>query len=110
MENEEYDKSFQVLTNKMGDLNKAKAKLTNVTNNIDQERISEIKERKAEINHELEPINENAPMLPYGYLTMLYLVLFLPFIYNKIMNKELVNWDDNFASDVELSLLKSSIK
>ena len=25
---------------------------------------------------ELEPINENAPMLPYGYLTMLYLVYF----------------------------------
>ena len=58
VENEDYDKSFQVLTNKMGDLNKAKAKLTNVTNNIDQERISEIKERKAEINNELEPINE----------------------------------------------------
>ena len=57
---------------------------------------------------ELEPINENAPMLPYGYLTMLYLVLFLPFIYNKIMKKELVNWDENFASKMELILLKKS--
>ena len=42
----------------MGDLNKAKTKLTNVTDSIDQERLPEIREKKTKINLELEPINE----------------------------------------------------
>ncbi len=58
VESEEFENSFQELTKKMGDLNRAKTKLTNVTESINQERISEIRERKIELKHELEPINE----------------------------------------------------
>tara|TARA_B110000003_G_scaffold236487_1_gene241155 strand:- start:646 stop:1773 length:1128 start_codon:yes stop_codon:yes gene_type:complete len=50
---------------------------------------------------ELNPYHEDAPMLPYGYLSTLYLVLFTPFIYKKIMAKELINWDENFANEYE---------
>ena len=56
---------------------------------------------------ELAPINKDAPMLPYGYLTMLYLVLFIPFIYKRIMKKELVNWDQNHANDFERNLVNT---
>ena len=58
IEKEEFDQSFQDLTKKMGDLNKAKTKLTNVTDSIDQERLPDIREKKTKINLELEPINE----------------------------------------------------
>ena len=40
-------------------------------------------------------------MLPYGYLTMLYFVLFMPFVYKLIMKKELQNWDIYYANDME---------
>ena len=56
---------------------------------------------------ELKPRDKDAPMLPYGYLTMLYLVLFVPFLYNRIMKKELVNWDQNYANNFERSLAKN---
>ena len=29
----------------------------------------------------------NAPSMPYGYLSMLYIAIFLPFVYRKIMEK-----------------------
>ena len=57
---------------------------------------------------ELKPRDKDAPMLPYGYLTMLYLVLFVPFLYNRIMKKELVNWDQNYANEFERNLVKNS--
>jgi len=47
---------------------------------------------------------ENAPMMPYGYLSMVYLVLFLPFIFHKVMAKKLIDWDQNYASDAEKKL------
>jgi alkane 1-monooxygenase len=56
---------------------------------------------------ELNPNHKDAPILPYGYLSMLYLVLFFPFIYKRIMKKELVNWDQNYANDFERSLVNS---
>ena len=56
---------------------------------------------------ELEPTDKDAPMLPYGYLMMLYLVLFIPFLYIKIMKKELANWDQNYANDFERNLVKN---
>ena len=56
---------------------------------------------------ELSPNHKGAPMLPYGYLSMLYLLLFLPFIYKRIMKKELANWDQHFANDYERNLVKS---
>ncbi|MBS29641.1 MAG: hypothetical protein CMG39_00570 [Candidatus Marinimicrobia bacterium] len=56
---------------------------------------------------ELKPVDKDAPILPYGYLTMLYLVLIFPFLYKKIMSKELLNWDQNFANEFEKNLVKS---
>ena len=50
---------------------------------------------------ELNPNHENAPLLPYGYLSMLYLVLITPFLYKKIMAKELIDWDQNRANEYE---------
>ena len=77
--------------------------LYNVTRHSDHHRNSNLK------YWELKPVDKDAPMLPYGYLTMLYFVLFLPFVYKFIMKKELQNWDNNFANDIEKSLLKNSI-
>ncbi len=69
--------------------------LCNVTRHSDHH-------RAANLNFwELDPYHENAPLLPYGYLSMLYLVLFTPFIYKKIMAKELVHWDENHANEYE---------
>jgi len=76
--------------------------LYNVTRHSDHHRDTKLK------FWELKPIDEDAPMLPYGYLTMLYLVLFLPFLYNRIMKKELENWDENYANDFEKSLVKNT--
>ena len=56
---------------------------------------------------ELNPILKDAPILPYGYLSMLYLVLFFPSIYKRIMKKELANWDQNYANDFERNLVNS---
>ena len=50
---------------------------------------------------ELNPTHEGAPLLPYGYLSMLYLVLLTPFLYKKIMAKKLVGWDQNSATEYE---------
>ncbi len=43
----------------------------------------------------------DAPMMPQGYLSMLYLALFLPFVYHKIMEKKLMDWDENYATPTE---------
>jgi alkane 1-monooxygenase len=43
----------------------------------------------------------DAPMMPQGYLSMLYLALFLPFVYHKIMAKKLMDWDENYATPTE---------
>ena len=56
---------------------------------------------------ELKPIDKDAPILPYGYLMMLYLALFVPFLYHRIMRKELVNWDQNHANDFERNLINN---
>ena len=50
---------------------------------------------------ELNPYHKNAPLLPYGYLSMLYLVLITPFLYKKVMHKELIHWDKNHANEYE---------
>ena len=49
---------------------------------------------------ELDTLPE-APMLPHGYLAMLYIAIFLPFFYHRIMAKKLKDWDINYASDEE---------
>ena len=49
---------------------------------------------------ELQPYN-NAPMMPFGYLSMLYIAIFFPFIYHRIMAKKLIEWDNNYATPGE---------
>ena len=73
--------------------------LCNVTRHSDHHKNSNLK------FWELKPTHKDAPMLPYGYLMMLYLVLFMPFLYKRIMNKELANWDQNYANDFERNLV-----
>lgn len=53
---------------------------------------------------ELEPY-PNAPTMPYGYLTMLYIAIFLPFLFHKIMENKLIDWDENFSTKEERELL-----
>jgi len=73
--------------------------LYNVTRHSDHHRLAKLK------FWELEPCPMNAPMTPYGYLSMLYLVLITPSIYKFIMNKKLIDWDLNYANDQEKSLI-----
>ena len=75
--------------------------LFNLTRHSDHHRNSNLK------YWELTPVDKEAPILPYGYLTMLYLVLFCPFIYKKIMKKELLNWDKNYANEFERNLVQN---
>ena len=75
--------------------------LCNVTRHSDHHRRASLK------FWELHPCPENAPMTPYGYLAMLYLVLLAPFLYQKIMGKKLVDWDLNYASTEEKKLINS---
>ena len=49
-------------------------------------------------------VYKDAPTMPYGYLSMVYLVLFLPSIYHKIMAKELIKWDQIYATEQEKSM------
>ena len=72
--------------------------LYNVTRHSDHHRASIIK------FWELNPCDESAPTLPYGYLGMLYLVLIAPFMYQRIMEKELISWDLNYANAEERKL------
>ena len=58
VETDEFDIIFKELTKKMGDLNKAKTKLSNVTKSFDQDRMVEIRDKKSEINLKIQPINE----------------------------------------------------
>ncbi len=46
-----------------------------------------------------------SPMMPYGYLTMLYLALFLPYFYKKAMAKKLAHWDKHFATTAERNIV-----
>ena len=43
----------------------------------------------------------NAPTMPQGYLSMLYLAIFLPWLYHKFMAPRLIDWDRNYASKEE---------
>ena len=47
----------------------------------------------------------DAPSMPYGYLSMLYIAIFLPFIYHKIMADKLKDWDENYASPEERKIV-----
>lgn len=49
---------------------------------------------------ELRPYS-SAPLMPYGYLTMLYLALFMPHYFHKMMAIKLIEWDNNYATKEE---------
>ena len=49
-------------------------------------------------------------MMPYGYLSMVYLVIFLPFIFHKIMVRKLIEWDQQYATIGERYLAKQQNK
>ena len=55
---------------------------------------------------ELHPYKE-APMMPYGYLSMLYLAVFLPPVFHMLMCKKLIEWDNKFASKSERILAEN---
>ena len=55
---------------------------------------------------ELHPY-KGAPMMPYGYLSMLYLAIFLPPVFHRLMCKKLVEWDNKFASKSERVLAEN---
>ena len=42
--------------------------------------------------------------MPYGYLSTLYLVVFFPWLYRKMMEPKLEYWKDNYASEGERQL------
>ncbi|MEA1881642.1 MAG: alkane 1-monooxygenase [Candidatus Marinimicrobia bacterium] len=46
----------------------------------------------------------NAPEMPSGYLSCVYLVLFAPWLYHRIMAPKLKDWDLNHANDGERKL------
>ena len=50
----------------------------------------------------------DAPKMRYGYLSMIYLALGLPFIYRLIMNKQLEEWDNNYASKNEQLIINKA--
>ena len=56
---------------------------------------------------ELEPYKKNSPMLPYGYLSMLYLAIFMPLKFYNVMEPKLEDWDKNFASSEERKIIKN---
>lgn len=43
----------------------------------------------------------DAPEMPLGYLSCVYLVLFVPWVYHRIMAPKLKEWDKNLANNTE---------
>ena len=74
--------------------------LYNVTRHSDHHRLAKLR------FWELAPCPENAPMTPYGYMSMLYLALLTPYLYKKIMAKKLIDWDLNYANEEEKKLVR----
>tara|TARA_B100001741_G_C16445915_1_gene547994 strand:- start:754 stop:1038 length:285 start_codon:yes stop_codon:yes gene_type:complete len=74
--------------------------LYNVTRHSDHHRLAKLK------FWELDPCPKNAPMTPFGYLTMLYIVLLAPYLYQKIMKKKLIDWELNYANELEKKLIQ----
>ena len=44
---------------------------------------------------------DGAPMMPHGYLTMLYMAIFTPYLFHRMMANKLIDWDNNHASEQE---------
>ena len=73
--------------------------LCNVTRHSDHHRAANLK------FWELSPFDSKAPMLPYGYLSMLYLALLFPVLYKKVMAPKVKDWDINYANEAEQKLI-----
>jgi alkane 1-monooxygenase len=48
---------------------------------------------------------QRAPMLPYGYQTMAFIVLTPP-LWRHIIKPLLADWDKNFATEAELAIVR----
>ena len=53
---------------------------------------------------------EGAPMMPQGYLTMLYLAIFAPYFFHRMMAKKLIEWDNKYATEKEKILASKQNK
>ena len=53
---------------------------------------------------------EDAPMMPYGYLSMLYIAIFLPLLFHKMMAKKLIEWDEKYATAKEKEIARNANK
>ena len=53
---------------------------------------------------------QDAPMMPQGYLTMLYMALFLPYFFHRMMARKLLDWDERFATNEERALAREQNK
>jgi len=49
---------------------------------------------------------QNAPMLPYGYQTMAFIALTPP-LWRHIMRRQLMDWDERFATDAEREIVRA---
>ena len=49
---------------------------------------------------DLKPYDD-APEMPHGYLSMIFIALLFPWWYHRIMAKKLIEWDNNYANDDE---------
>ena len=49
---------------------------------------------------------DDAPEMPYGYLSMIFIALLFPWWYHRIMAKKLIEWDNNYANDDEKKIAK----
>ena len=58
---------------------------------------------------ELEPYDD-APEMPYGYLSMIYIALLLPWYYHRIMAIKLMDWDRRYANDDEKKIANEDNK
>ena len=45
--------------------------------------------------------------MPYGYMSTFFFALLLPWLYRKIMAKQLLDWDKNYASESEKELISN---
>jgi alkane 1-monooxygenase len=53
---------------------------------------------------------EGSPMMPQGYLTMLYLAIFAPYFFHRMMAKKLIEWDNKYATEKEKILASEQNK
>ena len=53
---------------------------------------------------------KDSPLMPQGYLTMIYLGILAPFIFHRMMAKKLIEWDEKYATVEERLLAQEQNK